>query len=108
MAGCWQRGAVGVGRAAALTVEGPGLIDCAVWRQKSSITVHLVNLTNPISMKGPFREIIPVASQKIRFRCAAPPKSAKFLVAGTPRSSHTAMAGWRLTRLRFHCRGARA
>lgn len=41
-------------------VEGPGLIDVTVWRQKSSMAVHLVNLTNPMMMKGPFRELIPV------------------------------------------------
>lgn len=75
------------------TVEGPGLIDLAVWKQKASVTVHLVNLTNPYAMKGPFREIIPVASQKIRFQCAAPPKLAKFLVAGTE-ARFTHREGW--------------
>ena len=42
-------------------VIGPGVIDVTVWRQKDSMTVHLVNLTNPMMMKGPFREFIPVA-----------------------------------------------
>jgi len=41
-------------------VTGPGVIDVTVWRQKTSMTVHLVNLTNPMMMKGPFREVIPV------------------------------------------------
>ena len=41
-------------------VKGPGVIDVTVWRQKDSMTVHLVNLTNPMMMKGPFRELIPV------------------------------------------------
>ncbi len=41
-------------------VNGPGVIDVTVWRQESSMTVHLVNLTNPMMMKGPFRELIPV------------------------------------------------
>ena len=27
------------------------------------MTVHLVNLTNPMMMKGPFRELIPVDAQ---------------------------------------------
>jgi hypothetical protein len=43
-----------------VTVEGPGVIYITVWRQQSSLTVHLVNLTNPMMMKGPFRELIPV------------------------------------------------
>jgi hypothetical protein len=41
-------------------VEVKGVIDVAVWNQKSSMTVHLVNLTNPMMMKGPFRELLPV------------------------------------------------
>jgi hypothetical protein len=41
-------------------VKGPGVIDVTAWRQEKSMTVHLVNLTNPMMMKGPFRELIPV------------------------------------------------
>lgn len=41
-------------------VQTQGLVDVAVWRQKSSMTVHLVNLTNPMMMKGPFRELFPI------------------------------------------------
>ena len=41
-------------------VKGPGIIDVTMWRQEHSMTVHLVNLTNPMMMKGPFRELIPV------------------------------------------------
>ena len=32
------------------------------------MTVHLVNLTNPMMMKGPVREIIPVPGQQVRVR----------------------------------------
>ena len=44
-------------------VKGPGVVDVTVWQQESSMTIHLVNLTNPMMMKGPFRELIPVAAQ---------------------------------------------
>ena len=44
-------------------VETKGVVDVAVWRQKTSMTVHLVNLTNPMMMKGPFRELFPVDAQ---------------------------------------------
>ncbi|UFH52082.1 alpha-amylase family protein [Spirosoma sp. KNUC1025] len=44
-------------------VTGPGVIDVNIWRQATSMTVHLVNLTNPMMMKGPFRELIPVEAQ---------------------------------------------
>ena len=49
-------------------VEGPGLIDVTVWRQRDSMTVHLVNLTNPMMMKGPLREVIPVGPQRVSVR----------------------------------------
>jgi hypothetical protein len=49
-------------------VTGPGVLDVTAWRQAESMTVHLVNLTNPMMMKGPFREIIPVGEQRVRIR----------------------------------------
>ncbi|QMU30403.1 beta-galactosidase trimerization domain-containing protein [Adhaeribacter radiodurans] len=44
-------------------VTGPGIIDVTAWQQKNSMTVHIVNLTNPMLLKGPFRELIPVDAQ---------------------------------------------
>ena len=44
-------------------VTGPGVIDVTVWQQEASMTVHMVNLTNPMMIKGPFRELIPVAAK---------------------------------------------
>jgi hypothetical protein len=49
-------------------VEGPGILDVTVWRQKRSMTVHLVNLTNPMMIKGPFREFIHIGEQKLEVR----------------------------------------
>ena len=68
------------------TVTGPGVIDLAVWEQKDSMTVHLVNLTNPMMMKGPVRAVIPLVGQKVRMRI---PKGrrvtgARYLVADRP------------------------
>jgi hypothetical protein len=51
-----------------VTVTGPGVLDVTVWRQAHSMTVHLVNLTNPMMMKGPLRELIPVGEQVVRLR----------------------------------------
>jgi len=66
------------------TVFGPGVIDVTVWRQKESMTVHLVNLTNPMMMKGPFREIIPIPNQEVKIRLPQGKKARKIqlLVAG--------------------------
>jgi hypothetical protein len=49
-------------------VDGTGVLDVTVWRQAASMTVHLVNLTNPMMMKGPFRELMPVGAQQVRVR----------------------------------------
>jgi hypothetical protein len=48
-----------------VTVEGPGFLDVTVWRQENSMTVHLVNLTNPMTMKGPFRDLFPIGQQTV-------------------------------------------
>jgi hypothetical protein len=45
-------------------VTGPGVVDVTAWRQRNSMTVHLVNLTNPMMMKGPLREVIPIGPQR--------------------------------------------
>lgn len=51
-----------------VSVSGQGVLDVTVWRQKESMTVHLVNLTNPMMMKGPFRELIQIGEQRARIR----------------------------------------
>ena len=54
-----------------MTVKGPGLIDVAYWRQKNSLAAHLVNMNNPMMMKGPYREIIPAGPYTVSL--AIPP-----------------------------------
>ncbi len=53
---------------AVVEVDGSGVLDVTVWRQKASVTVHLVNLTTPMMMKGPARELLPVGEQRLRVR----------------------------------------
>ncbi|MBI3280289.1 MAG: beta-galactosidase trimerization domain-containing protein [Acidobacteria bacterium] len=69
-----------------VSVNGRGVLDVTVWRQKNSLTVHLVNLTNPFMMKGPLREVIPVGPFTVHIRLpqGATPKQAKLLVSGRP------------------------
>ena len=54
-----------------VTVTGQGLMDITIWHQKASLTVHLVNLTNPMMMKGPFREYFPISEQRVKVRLPA-------------------------------------
>lgn len=64
-------------------VKGPGILDVTVWRQEHSMTVHLVNLTNPMMMKGPFRELIPISAQvKIKIPPYVTAEKVKLLVSG--------------------------
>jgi len=67
-----------------VVVRGPGVLDVTVWSQKDSLTVHMVNLTNPMMMKGPFRELIPVGEQRVRVRLPEGKRARKvqFLVSG--------------------------
>jgi hypothetical protein len=51
-----------------VTVTGPGLLDTTAWRNQDAIVIHLVNLTNPMAMKGPYREFIPVGEQTVKVR----------------------------------------
>jgi hypothetical protein len=72
-----------------LTVTGRGMVDVSLWAQKDSITAHLVNLTNPMTMKGPVRELIPSPPQKVQVRIpkGKSVKAVKFLVSpAVPRS----------------------
>jgi len=54
-----------------VSVLGQGLVDVSIWRQKDSLTVHLVNLTNPRAQQGPVREIYPVGEQLVRIALPA-------------------------------------
>jgi hypothetical protein len=54
-----------------LTVKGPGILDVAYWRQQNSLTAHLVNMNNPMMMKGPYREILPAGPYTVSL--ALPP-----------------------------------
>ena len=68
-----------------VSVTGPGVLDVTLWRQKTSMTVHMVNLTNPMMMKGPMRELIAIGPQRVRVRLpdGVRPRGVRLLAAGT-------------------------
>jgi hypothetical protein len=65
-------------------IDGPGVIDVTVWQQRNSITMHLVNLTNPMMMKGPVRETFSIGPLHVRWRLPSGvrPRRARLLTAG--------------------------
>lgn len=63
-----------LGRQPRVEVEGMGIVDIATRQGRDTIAVHLVNLTNPMMMKGPIREAIPLSGQRVTV--ALPPGKA--------------------------------
>src|SRR5664280_331410 len=51
-----------------LEVEGAGLVDCHLYEQPSRLILHLVNLTNPGTWRGPIEEFIQIGPLKVRVR----------------------------------------
>ncbi len=68
----------------AISVTGAGLLDITAWRDQDAVVIHLVNLTNPMTMKGPYREFFPVGEQTVKVRLPGGARARKvhLLVAG--------------------------
>lgn len=75
-----------LGREPVVTVTGQGVLDLAFRRGPDGLALALFNLTNPMMMKGPAREIYPIGPQRISI--ALPPGrtvgAARAVVAGVP------------------------
>jgi hypothetical protein len=71
-----------------LTVEGPGLIDCHLYRQSGRMILHMVNLTSEATWRAPLDELIRVGpfTVKIRLPRAGAGRVARLLVANTEKS----------------------
>src|SRR5262249_49907410 len=65
-------------------VTGLGMLDVTAWRQKSSMTVHLVNLNNPMAMRPSMHQLIPSPPQTVRVKLPASAKAShvQLLVSG--------------------------
>jgi len=82
---------------APVDVTGPGMVDVAAWRQRTSMTVHLVNLTNPMMMKGPVREIYPIGAQRVSVRLPAGTRPSKVQLLSAKTTPRTELANGVLT-----------
>ncbi len=67
-----------------LEIQGPGLLDCHLYRQERRLILHIVNLTNPAAWRAPAEEYIRVGPLKVTVRLPAglAPGSARARVAG--------------------------
>jgi hypothetical protein len=70
-----------------LEVDGPGLLDCHLYRQQDRLILHVVNLTNPAAFRPYATEIHPVGPVQVRVACPDDlrPRLARLLVAGGSR-----------------------
>jgi hypothetical protein len=64
-----------------VTVEGPGLVDCHLYRQSERLILHLVNLTSAGTWRAPVEELVPVGPFKLRINVTRPARSARLLVS---------------------------
>jgi hypothetical protein len=70
-----------LGKDPEVTVEGAGFVDLAVHRGADEVAVALVNLTNPMAMRGPIRETLPLPPQTVSVAIPAGQVRARLLVA---------------------------
>jgi hypothetical protein len=84
-----------------LRVEGPGLVDCHMYRQSGRAILHLVNLTNAGTWRAPVDELIPVGPLRVAVRLpdGVPGRRLRLLVSGGTTSPATA-DGWATFELR--------
>jgi hypothetical protein len=68
-----------------LTVEGPGLIDCHLYKQQNHLILHLVNLTSANTWRAPVEELIPVGPIKVKVRFPGQQGTARLLVSNASR-----------------------
>jgi hypothetical protein len=59
------------GDAIPLTVEGPGLVDCHLYRQPGRMVLHVVNLTGAGTWRAPVHELVAVGPLKVRVKLDA-------------------------------------
>jgi hypothetical protein len=69
-----------------VTVDGPGLLDCHLYRQSARVILHIVNLTNEGTWRGPIDEVIPVGPVHVTVRLPQGVRAGQIrsLVSGTP------------------------
>ena len=78
-----------------LRVDGPGLVDCHLYRQPGRLVVHLVNLSGAGTWRAPVHELIPIGPLRVRVQLPqdVSGKLARLLVAQAETAA-TVEDGW--------------
>ncbi|HET8548986.1 MAG TPA: hypothetical protein VFL57_13310, partial [Bryobacteraceae bacterium] len=78
-----------------LAVEGRGVVDCNLYRQRGRVVLHLVNLTNPGAWRAPLDDLYPIGPLQVRIRLPNDVRgvSVKLLVSGETANANV-RDGW--------------
>jgi hypothetical protein len=89
-----------------MTVTGPGIVDISYWRQKGSLTAHIVNMNNPMMLKGPYREMLPAGPYHVSLEIPADAKVGAVRLLESGAAPKTSRDGARLVvevpKIRLH------
>jgi Hypothetical glycosyl hydrolase 6 len=79
-----------------LEVQGPGLIDCHLYRQPGRLVMHLVNLTSAGTWRIPVEELIPVGPLTVRVKLPEGVSGKRLLLAvsGVSATPVISPGGW--------------
>lgn len=82
-----------LGKAPQVSVAGPGVIDLALWQGEGGMALSLFNLTNPMMLKGPVREVFPIGAQRIGIETSRAVGAVRLVVGGRD-IAFTQEEGW--------------
>jgi len=70
------------------TVTGDGLVEIFAWETEPGYALHVLNYTNPNTLRGPLRRFYPIGAQQVEFRTARRIKSVRALKAAASLPFH--------------------
>jgi hypothetical protein len=78
-----------------LRLNGPGLLDCHLYRQPGRMVLHLVNLTSAGTWRAPAEELIPVGPHQVSVRLAQGVSGRRVRLLASQRETNAAVQnGW--------------
>lgn len=78
-----------------LVVDGPGLIDCHLYRQANRVILHLVNLTSAGTWRAPVEESIPIGPVRVKLRLPDNIRGQELQLLVSPSKPHHSLTrGW--------------
>ena len=84
-----------LGKPSDVTLEGPGIVDICVREGEGATVVLLNNLTNPMMMKGPIREVMPVGPLTVSLKLPEGATGAEARLAGAGTGVPVSVTGGR-------------